>query len=68
MPRVKSHRRQEIRNRRRRARRSLSQLLLDDDTMVPEDDYAQLLQVEAMPRREAQERLVSFGATDTEDR
>lgn len=67
MPRVNSRRRQEIRNRRRKARRSLSQLLLDDDPMLPEDDYAQLLQVEAMPRRESHERLVAFGG-EIEDR
>jgi hypothetical protein len=67
MPRGKSHRRQEIRYRRRKARRSLSRLLFDDDTMVPEDDYAQLLQVEAMPRRETPGRLVAFGGTEIDD-
>jgi hypothetical protein len=67
MPRVSSHRRQELRNRRRKARRSLSRLLLDDDMVIPEDDYAQLLQVEAMPRRESQGRLVEFGGGEVED-
>jgi hypothetical protein len=67
MPRVKSHRRQEIRNRRRKARRSLSRLLLDDDTLVPDDDYAQVVQVEAM-RRETQGRGLVFGSSEIEDR
>jgi hypothetical protein len=67
MPRVNSHRRQELRNRRRKARRSLSRLLLDDDMMVPEDDYAQLLQVEAIRRRDTQGRLVEFGGSEGED-
>lgn len=68
MPRVKSHRRQEIRNRRRKARRSLSRLLLDDDTMVPEDDYAHVVQVEAMSRLEMQGLGLAFGSGEIEDR
>lgn len=67
MPRVKSHRRQDIRNRRRKSRRSLSRLLFDDDTMIPDDDYGHLLQVEAMSRRETQGRLVAFGSGEIED-
>ena len=67
MPREKSHRRQGIRDRRRRARRSLSLLFLDDDLIASEEDYARLLQVEAIPRREAHERFQASAGADTED-
>jgi len=67
MPRVSSHRRQENRNRRRKARRSLSRMLLDDETFAPEDDYTDLLRVEVMARREPAGRLVAFGPFEAED-
>jgi hypothetical protein len=37
MPRAQSYRRQEIRHLRRQSRRSLHNLLLDDDLIAPED-------------------------------
>jgi len=40
MPRAKSHRRQEIRQRRRQARRSL-RFLVDDDLATPEEGWPQ---------------------------
>jgi hypothetical protein len=50
MPSSRRNRRQEIRKRRRQARRSLQQFMLDDDLDLLEDDGAEPL-YELAPRR-----------------
>ena len=59
MPRAYRHRRQEIRKRRRQARRSLNQLVLDDDLDPSEEDAAEPPLYELAPRRHGRDPLHS---------
>jgi hypothetical protein len=65
MPRSRSQRRQDIRHRRRQARRSLNQLMLDDDFVVTEEDWPETL-VESLPLRRL-ETMLWLGAEDSQD-
>ena len=66
MPRSRSQRRQDIRHRRRQARRSLNQLLLDDDFVVTDEDWPETL-VEGLPLRHRLETTLWLGAEDSQD-
>jgi len=66
MPRSRSQRRQDIRHRRRQARRSLNLLLLDDDLVIPEEEWPETL-VESLPQRYRPEPMLRLGAEDSQD-
>ena len=65
MPRAHSYRRQEIRHLRRLSRRSLTQLVLDDDLVAPEAWEPSF--VEAASERELQEWLMALTPDDSKD-
>jgi hypothetical protein len=64
MPRSNRHRRQELRHRRRQARRSLNLILLDDDFVVPDEDWNEPLLAERLPERHELERAAWLHASD----
>jgi len=66
MPRSRSQRRQDIRHRRRQARRSLNQLLFDDDLVIPEEEWPETL-VEGLPPRHRLEPMLWLDAEDSQD-
>jgi hypothetical protein len=66
MPRSRSHRRQDIRHRRRQARRSLNQFLLDDDLVIPEEEWPETL-VESLPQRYLTEPMFWLAPEDPQD-
>jgi hypothetical protein len=66
MPRSRSQRRQDIRHRRRQARRSLNQFLLDDDLVVSDEEWPETL-VEGLPQRHRLEPILWLGPEDSQD-
>jgi len=68
MPRATSYRRQEIRHLRRLANRNLNAMVLDDDFVAPEMDWAEPpLVKKAMGERDLQQWFVSLAADDVKD-
>jgi hypothetical protein len=64
LPRSNRHHRQELRHRRRQARRSLNLFLLDDDFVVPDEDWNEQLPAERLPERHELQRAVWLLAPD----
>lgn len=67
MPRAKSHRRQAIRMRRRRARSALK-FLFDDDLVTPEEGWPQPPLLETMAENDSPQRRLALASDDTGDR
>lgn len=63
MPRAYRHRRQEIRIRRRRARRALHQLMLAEEPFLLEDEEIEPF-CDVVPRPHGPDRQVAFGGRD----
>jgi hypothetical protein len=68
MPRATSYRRQEVRHLRRLAHRTLNSMVLDDDFVAPEMDWAEPpLVKKATGERDLQQWFVSLAADDLKD-